>query len=55
MKSIGAEFLWPDALAGVNHMSGMQYQIVLNMHYVRTLTNTVVHICVSNSYTKQEH
>ena len=31
MKSIGAEFfLRPDALPGVNHMCGMQYQIVLN-------------------------
>ena len=31
MKSIGAEFLRPDALTGVNHMRGMQYQIVLNI------------------------
>ena len=30
MKSIGAEFLRPDALPGVNHMPGMQYQIVQN-------------------------
>ena len=30
MKSIGAEFLRPDAFPGVNHMRGMQYQIVLN-------------------------
>ena len=29
MKSIGEEFLRPDALPGVNHMRGMQYQIVL--------------------------
>ena len=32
MKSIGAaEFLQPDALAGVNHMGGMQYKIGLNI------------------------
>ena len=31
MKSIGASFLQPDALPGVNHMRGMQYQIVLNI------------------------
>ena len=31
MKSIGAEFLRPDALPGVNHMHGLQYQIVLNI------------------------
>ena len=31
MKSIRAEFLWPIALPGVNHMRGMQYQIVLNI------------------------
>ena len=30
MKSIGAAFLRPDALPGVNHMRRMQYQIVLN-------------------------
>ena len=30
MKSIGAEFLRPDALPSVNHMRGMQCQIVLN-------------------------
>ena len=30
MKSIGAEFLRPDALPDVNHMRGMQCQIVLN-------------------------
>ena len=33
MKSIGAEFLQPDALPGVNHMRGMQYQIVLNIAF----------------------
>ena len=33
MKSIGAEFLRPDALPGVNHMRGIQYQIVLNMNF----------------------
>ena len=31
MKSIGAEFLLPDALPDVNHIRGMQYQIVLNI------------------------
>ena len=31
MKSIGAAFLRPDALPNVNHMRGMQYQIVLNI------------------------
>ena len=30
MKSIGAECLRPDALPGVNHMRGMQYQIIPN-------------------------
>ena len=33
MKSIGAEFLRPDALPGVNHMRGMHYQIGLNMAF----------------------
>ena len=32
MKSFGAAFLRPDALPDVNHMRGMQYQIVLNMY-----------------------
>ena len=31
MKSIGAAFLRLDALPDVNHMRGMQYQIVLNI------------------------
>ena len=31
MKSIGVEFLRPDALPGVNHMRGMHLQIVLNI------------------------
>ena len=31
MKSIGAEFLRPDALADIYHMCEMQYQIVLNI------------------------
>ena len=34
MKSIGVVFLRPDALADVNHMRGMQYQIVLNIIFV---------------------
>ena len=33
LKSIGAEFLRPDALLGVNHMRGMQYKIVLNIAF----------------------
>ena len=31
MKSIGAAFLRPDAIPNVNHMRGMQYEIVLNI------------------------
>ena len=31
MKCIGAAFLRPNALPDVNHMRGMQYQIVLNI------------------------
>ena len=31
MKSIGAVILRPDVIPGVNHMRGMQYQIVLNI------------------------
>ena len=31
MKSIGTVFLRPDSLPDVNHMRGMQYQIVLNI------------------------
>ena len=30
-RVIGAEFLRPDALPGVNNMRVMQYQIVLNI------------------------
>ena len=33
MKSIGAVLLRPDALPDVNHMHGMQYQIVLNITF----------------------
>ena len=34
MKSIGAEFfLRPYAVPGINHMRGMQYQIVLNIAF----------------------
>ena len=33
MKSIGAEFLRPDDLPGVNHMRVTQYQTVLNITY----------------------
>ena len=45
--------LQPDALPDVNHMCGMQYQIVLNI--ILMPANTVVQICVYNSYTKQQH
>ena len=31
MKSIGAELLRPDDLHDINHMRGMQYQIVLHI------------------------
>ena len=41
MKSIGAEFLRPDALPGTNHMRGMQSQIVLNVAFCPELNNTV--------------
>ena len=33
MKSIGAAFIRPDALPDVNHMRGMEYQIVLNITF----------------------
>ena len=48
MKSIGAEFLRPDAIPGANHMRGMQYQIGLNIVFCPELnsTNTVVQICM---------
>ena len=35
MKSIGSEFLRPDAVPGFYHMRGMQYQIVLNIEFFR--------------------
>ena len=31
MKCIGAVFLRPDAFSGVDHMRGVQYQIIINM------------------------
>ena len=34
MKSTGTVFLRPDALPDVNHMRGMQYQIVLNIIFL---------------------
>ena len=55
MKSIGAEFLQPNALPDVNHMHGMLYQIVLNNPLGQNSTNTVIQICVHNSYTRQQH
>ena len=51
MKSIGAEFLRPDALPGINRMCGMQYQIVPNIALCPELNNTVVHICDHNTST----
>ena len=33
VKSMGAEFFRPEAFSGVNHMRGMQYQIVLNIAF----------------------
>ena len=45
MKSIGVEFLQLDALPGINHMRGMQYQIVLNIAFCPELSQY-------NSYTK---
>ena len=44
MKSIGAEFLRPDALPGVNHMRGMQYQIVINIIFWPELSCT--NLCI---------
>ena len=49
MKSIGTEILRPDALPGVNHMCGMQYQIVLNIAlcpqiFVRTIPTQYINI-----------
>ena len=41
MKSIGAEFLRPDTLPGVNHMHGMQYKIVQNNKFTHT-TSTLI-------------
>ena len=49
MKSIGAEFLRPDALPGVNHMRVMKYKIVKNFNMAAT------QIYVHNSYTKHQH
>ena len=41
MKSIGAEFLRPDGLPGVNHMRVMQCQMVLNITFWSELIYTV--------------
>ena len=52
MKSIGAEFLRPDVLPGVNHMRGMQYQIVIYfiefIHEVYRYTNIYINTVISN-------
>ena len=45
MKSIGAEFLRPDALPGVNHMHGMQYKIVINMAFCPELIQLYKIVC----------
>ena len=46
MKSIGAEFLRPDALPGVTHMRGMQYQIVLNIAFCPELNEySCINLC----------
>ena len=45
MKSIAAEFLRPDAFPGVNHMRGMQYQIVLNITFCPELLTVVKKMC----------
>ena len=37
MKSIAAEFLRLDAFPGVNHMRGMQYQIVIYITFCHEL------------------
>ena len=37
MKYIGAEFVQPYALHGVNHIRGMQYEIVLNIAFCSEL------------------
>ena len=42
MKSIGAEYFRPDAFPGVNHMRGMQYQIVLNSIYICILYSLLI-------------
>ena len=46
MKSVGAEFVRPDALPSVNQMRGMQFQKVLNIAFCPESSNTVVYICV---------
>ena len=53
MNCFGAESSRPDALPGVNHMHGMQYKIFQNSGW--NSTNTVVQICVHNSYTKEQY
>ena len=53
MKSIGAAVLRPDALPDVNHMRGMQYQIVLNIIFWPEINENSVQICVYNSYTNR--
>ena len=39
MKSIGAAMVPPDAFPGINHMRGMQYQIVINIIFWPELNN----------------
>ena len=45
MKSIGAEFLRPDALPGVNHMREIQYQIILNITFWPELIQLYIFVC----------
>ena len=45
MKSIGAEFLRPDTLPRVNHMHGMQYQIVLNIIFWPEVIQLDKYVC----------
>ena len=44
MKSIGAEFLQPDVLPGINHMREIQYEIVANVWW-RCAQNFVTASC----------
>ena len=45
MKSIRATFLRPDALPGVNHMHGMQYQNKMVLNIVFCLIQLYTFVC----------